>query len=123
MLNEGVSKNVVPPYSDEPALFKHSRYVSPPSVLKSQSIGNFALGTGANDDGLYYSDVNKVAYTKNTCNKRISNAREERLVGRPGDKHIGDRNAACNSEMCLGPYATHATVQSPHTGHNAREKE
>ena len=40
--------------------------------------------------------------------------------GDPGNRPIGAREAARNSETCLGPYATRDTVQ-PHTGSNTRE--
>ena len=58
-------------------------------------------------------------YGSETCNKRISNAGQEWSAGRPGNRPIGAREAARNSETCLGPYATR-TVQ-PHTGCNTRE--
>ena len=88
--NEGIL-NTVPLVSDEqgivtsgdcvepissgiqPSFFPYSLFVSPPDILELQSGGNvqYELGTGANDDALYYSDLNEVACTNDKCNKRI----------------------------------------------------
>ena len=93
--------------------------VSPSDILCLQSDGivQNLLENGVVDDALYSSDVNEVACTTNDCNKRISNAGQEWSTGRPGNRPIGAREAAHNSETCLGPYATCDCVQ-PHTGHN-----
>ena len=102
--------------------FPDSLFVSPSDVLDSQSGGNVqnSLQTGAvSDDALYYNDVNEVACTLEPCNKRISQAGQEWSVGRPGNRPIGARDAARNTKMCLGTYATREIVQ-PHTGHNTR---
>ena len=102
--------------------FPHSLSVSPPDILESQSGGvvqNLLEPGVVSDDALYISDVNDVACTDGTCNKRISYAGQERSAGRPGNRPTGARDAARNTETCLGPYATR-TVQ-PHTGSNTRE--
>ena len=93
--------------------------------MDSQSIGklNFELETNENNDTLYISNVREVDCTKDTCNKRISNAGQEWSAGRPGNRPLGARNAARNTDTCLGPYSTRAVVQSPHTGHNTREED
>lgn len=83
LLNEGVSKIIVPPYFDELAFFKHSLSVSPTDILESQSFGNFALGIGAIDDALYYNDANEVACTNIICKKG--------LVVQSRDGWCGDR--------------------------------
>ena len=88
--------------------------------MKLQSDGNVQnqLETSAiSDDALYVSNVNEVVCTLEQCNKRISCAGPEWSAGRPGNRPIGAREVARNSETCLGPYATRAIVQS-HTGHN-----
>ena len=56
------------------------------------------------------------------CNKRISNAEQEWLAGQPGNRPIGARDAAQNSDTCLGLYATCDCVQSPLMGHKIREE-
>ena len=104
----------------QPTFFSHSLSAYPPDILESQSGGNvhYKLETGAvNDDALYYGDLNEMACTNETCNKRISNAGQEWSAGRPGNRPIGARTAARNSETCLGPYATRSAVQ-PHMGYN-----
>ena len=45
-LSEGVSSNTIPPYYADPTFFQHSLSVSATSLLDSQSVGNFELGTG-----------------------------------------------------------------------------
>ena len=60
-----------------------------------------------------------MACTNNTCNKRIRSAGQEWLAGRPGNRPISNREAARNTQTCLGPCATRNTVQ-PRTGHNTR---
>ena len=94
--------------------------------LQSGGVVQNLLRTAAIVDDAMYSkainDVNEVACTNEQCNKRISNAGQEGSAGRPGNRPIGASGAACNSEMCLWPYATRATVQ-PHTGSNTREDE
>ena len=109
-------------FGSHPQFFPDSLSVSTPNILESQSGGNVQnlLETGvAVDDALYSMDLNDVACTNDQCNKRISNAGQERSAGRPGNRPIGARTAARNSKTCLGPYATRKTVQS-HTGHNTR---
>ena len=105
-----------------PQFFHNSLSVSPPDILELQSSGvvqNF-LETGAvSDDALYISNLNDVACTNESCNKRISNAGQEWSAGPPGNRPIGARIAARNSETCLRPYATRDCLQ-PHTGHNTR---
>ena len=106
----------------QPAFFSHSLSACPPDILESQSGGNvhYELETGAvNDDALYYDDLNEVACTIETCNKRIGTAGLEWSAGRPGNRPIGARNAAREPKTSLGPYATHSAVQ-PHTGLNTR---
>ena len=57
-----------------PQFFLNSLYVSPSDILNSQSDGlvQNLLEFGANDDAMYYNDINKVDCTIDTCNKRIS---------------------------------------------------
>ena len=102
--------------------FFYSLSVSPIDILKLQSIGNvhYELETGVDDDLLYINGLNEVACTIEKCNKRISCAGSERSAGRPGKRPIGAREATQNTQTCLGPYATCATVQ-PHTGYNTRD--
>ena len=89
-----------------PQFFPDSIFVSPSDILNVQFDGNVQnlLGTGAIfDDTMYSTDVNDVACTNETCNKRISYAGPERSAGRPGhtptrrklacEKHIEDRVA------------------------------
>ena len=93
--------------------FPHSLSLSAPDILKSQSGGNVQnlLGTGvAVDNAMYYHDVNDVTCILDKCNKRISVAGQEWSAGRPGNRPIGARDAARNSETCLGLYATRETV-------------
>ena len=71
---------------------------------------------------MYHTDVSEVACTLEKCNKRICCAGPEWSVGRLGNRPIGASEAARNSEMCLGPYATRTAVQ-PHTGCNTREED
>ena len=106
-----------------PTFFSHSLSAYPPDILESQSSGNvhYELEIGAvNVDALYIGNVNDVACTIEPCNKRISCAGPERSVGRPGNRPIGARDAARNTETCLGPYATRSAVQ-PHMGYNTRD--
>ena len=134
--NEGIL-NTVPPVRDEQGIlysggidqpvssriqsifFPHSLSVSPPDILESQSGGNVQnkLETGDCDDALYISSVKDVACTISKCNKRISVARQEWSAGRQGNRSIGAREAARNTQTYLGPYATHETIQ-PRTSHN-----
>ena len=72
-----------------------------------------------NDDALYYNGLSEVACTNDQCNKRVSNVGQEWLAGRPGNRPIGTREVAQNTQMCLGPYATR-DCEKPHTGHNTR---
>ena len=118
---------IVEPVSSglQPAFLSHSLSTCPPDILESQSGGNVQnlLEISAmNDDTLYYGDLNEVAYTIETYNKRISTTGQEWSAGRPGNRTIGARTAAHNSEMCLGPYTICSAVQ-PHTGHNTRGNE
>ena len=66
------------PLNTEPTFFKHSLSVSPTQVLDAQSNGNFELGTGKSINAWYNSDVNEMNCIKESCNKRISDARLER---------------------------------------------
>ena len=108
-------------YEHHPTFFSHSLSAYTSDILKLQSGGNvnYELETGVVNDALYGSNVKEVACTIEKCNKRISCAGPEWSVGRPGNRPIGARDAARNTEMCLGPYATRAIVH-PHTGHNTR---
>ena len=102
------------------SFFPNSLSVSPSDILYLQSDGNVQnlLETGVvNDDAMYSNDVNDVACTDSQCNKRISVAGQEWSAGQLGNKPIGAREVARNTETCLGPYATCDTMQ-PHTGHN-----
>ena len=118
------SRNIVELVASEihPSFFPDFLSVSSSDILRVQSDGivQNPLEIGANDDALYINDVNDVACMNEKCNKRISVAGQEWSVGRPGNRPIGAREAARNSQTCLGPYATHATVQ-PHTGRNTHE--
>ena len=96
-----------------PTFFSHSLSVSPPGTLESQFGGNvhYELETGAvNDDALYIDDLNEVACTDSKFYKRISIAGQEWSAGRQGNRAIGAREVARNSEMCLRPYATRNIV-------------
>ena len=107
------------------SFFPNSLFVFAPDILDSQSGGivQNLLETGVvSDDALYISDVNDVACTLEPCNKRISVAGQEWSAGRPGNRPIGARTVARNSDTCLGLYATRI-VQSPHMGCNTREIE
>lgn len=73
------------------------------------SVGEFELRTGGLNDTLNYSDVNEVDCTNLNCNKRISCAGQEWLVGRLCNRPIGARKAARKCEMCSVPYATRTT--------------
>ena len=118
-----ISEDCVEPVSFgiQSTFFSYSLFVSPMDILKSQSVGNvyYQLETGVDDDALFINDLNEVACTIEKCNKRISCVEPERSAGGPGNRPIGARDAARNTEMCLGPYATCTTIQ-PHTGHNTR---
>ena len=96
------------------AIFHHSLSISPTDILNSQSVWklNFELETGEIDDSLYNNNVIEVACTNETCNKRTSYVGQEWSAGRTGNRPIGANDAARNSKMWLGPYATHAVVQS-----------
>ena len=109
---------------NKPAFFTHSLSVSPTSILESQSVGklNFELETGDLHDAFYISNVNEVACTNEICNKRISNEGQQWSAGRLGNRPTGARDAACNSQTCLGPYAAHELVQLTPTGHNTHEE-
>ena len=52
-------------------------------------------------------------------NERINVVGQECSAGRPGNRPIGAREVAQNTQTCLGPYDTRDIVQ-PHTGHNTR---
>ena len=68
----------------QPIFFSHSFLACPPDILELQSGGNvyYKLEIGAvNDDALYYGDLNEVACTLETCNKRISVAGQEWSAG------------------------------------------
>ena len=121
MLSEGVAEDLVPTKSENEPTFFNSLSVSAPDILESQSGGPVPnlLEPGVDDDALYSMNVNDVACTDGTCNKRISCAGQEWSAGRPGNRPIGASDAARNSETCLGHYATR-TVQ-PHMGCNTRE--
>ena len=73
-------------------------------------VGSFELRIGDLNDVMYTSDVNEVTCTNPNCNKRISNAGQEWSVGRPGNRPIGAREAARNSDTCLAPYAARDCV-------------
>ena len=107
------------------SFFPDSLSISPLDILTLQSGGivQNLLETGAIfDDAMYSNAVNEVDCTIESCNKRISYVGQEWSAGRPGNRPIGARTAARNSDMCLGPYATRI-VQSPHTGCNTHEIE
>ena len=80
---------------------------SPVDILSLQSAGpvHYTLGIGASgDDALYSMDVEDVACTFKTCNKRISNAGPERSAGRPGHTPTR-RTLACGQNIedrCAG---------------------
>ena len=74
-------------------------------------------------DALYTSVVNEVDCTNLIYNKGNSNAGLEWSARRRGNRPLGARDVARNIETCLGPYATHDCIQSPHTGHNTREEQ
>ena len=97
-------------FANEPKFFPNSLFVSPPDILESQSSGvvqNLLETSAVVDDALYISSVSEVICTENeSCNKRISCAGPQRSVGRPGNRPIGARTAARNTQTCLGPYAT-----------------
>ena len=108
-----VSDDCVDPVVSEfsSQIVSHSLPACPPDIMESQSGGNvhYLLGTGAIfDDALYYHNVNDVACTDETCNKRISVAGMERSAGRPGNRPFGASSAACPSPItaCLGLYGT-----------------
>ena len=106
--------------SRTPPTFFHSLSVLPIDILSAQSVGklNFELGAGDLNDTMYISNVNEVACTNETCNKRISNVGQEWSAGRPDNRPIGASDATRNSETCLGPFATYSYVQPHHTGYN-----
>ena len=89
------------------SFFPNSLSISPPDILKSQSGGvvqNLLEPGAAKDDALYISDVNDVACTNDTCNKRISYAGPERSAGRPGHTPTR-RKLACRKtieDSCAG---------------------
>ena len=108
-----------------PTFFSHSLSACPPDILEAQSGGNvhYKLEIGVvNDDALYVGNVNDVACTIEPCSKRISTGGQKWSAGRLGNRPIGARIAARNSEICLGSYATRSVVQ-PRTGYNTREEE
>lgn len=80
-------------------------------MLKTSDIG----------DALYNNVVNDVNCVDLLCNKRINNAGQERSASQLGNGLIGARGVALEHETRLGPYATHASVQPYHTGHNTHE--
>ena len=82
------------------SFFPDSLSVSAPDILDLQSggiVSNF-LETDAVDDALYSIDVNNVACTNESCNKRISVAGLERLVGRLGHTPTR-RELACDENI------------------------
>ena len=89
------------------SFFPDSLSVSGPDVLESQFGANVQnlLEPGVTiDDALYISDVNDVACTDDSCNKRISDAGPERSAGRPGHTPIR-RELACEKtieDSCAG---------------------
>ena len=93
--------------------------------MSSQSAGNlnFELGTGDLNDVLYINVVIDVDCTKEICNKTVSCAGPEWLVGRPGNRPIGARKVAHELETCLGPYATRTTVHPHPMGHNTHDED
>ena len=97
-----------PPIVENEPTFFNSLSVSSSDILRVQSGDNVqnSLEIGVVDDALYGMDVKEVACTTDICNKRISVAGQEWLAGRPGNRPIGAREAARNTETCLGPYAT-----------------
>ena len=119
--NDAVNYSPLPIVENQTTFFPHSLSVSALDVLESQSGGNVQnlLEIGVVDDAMYNNDVNEVACTLENCNKRISVAGQEWSAGRPGNRPRGAREAAQNTQTCLGPYATRDTVQ-PHMGHNTR---
>ena len=70
---------------------------------------------------MYYSVVNDVYCIYLICNKKISCAGQEKSVGRPGNRPSSSREAARNSETCLGPYAIRTIVHPHHMGHSTRD--
>ena len=109
-----------------PSFFVQNSFsASSPEILDLHTGGpvHYLLESGAVvGDALYYSNLNEVACTNLKYNKRISTAGQEWSAGRLGNRPIGARTAARNSETCLGPYATGNAVQ-PQTGHNPCEEE
>ena len=123
LLNEGTFESIVPPDFVEPTFFDNSLSVSTTENSVKNSVGNFELETGDLRDAMYNSDVKEVICTENlNWNKRVSNAEQEWSVGRPGNRPVGTRDAAQNSDTCLGPYATCDCIQSSLMGHNTREE-
>ena len=135
--------------------FTHSFSASPSDILSQQSVGpvHYSLGTGANvEDALYIEDVNDVACTDQSCNKRISDAGPERSAGRPGhtpsrrelacgkliedscagqdwsagrpgNRPFGARSAACPSPITACSGPYGNALRQPHhTGPNTREE-
>ena len=76
---------------NETALILDSLSVSAPDILDLQSggiVSNLLESGVVDDDALYASNVNGVACTDSTCNKRISYAGPEWSAGRPGHTPI-----------------------------------
>ena len=90
--------------------FFHSLSVSAPDILESQSGGPVQklLESGVIDGDATYDENVKDVACMDPINKRISCAGPEWSAGRPGNRPIGAREAARNTETCLGPYATRA---------------
>ena len=121
-LKEGVSQNTIPQNTDDLAFVTHYLFVLPIDILESHSVGNFEQRTSDIQDAMYDNAVKEVNCIKDlTCNKRISNAGQEWLVGRLGNWPIGARNTAHNFETCFGPYAILTIVHPPHMGRNTHD--
>ena len=87
------------------------------------SVGNFELGTDGHVNAMYNESLNDVDCINLNCNKRISDAGQERSAGRPDNRSIGARSAARAAMACLGPYITRTSTTPHHTGPNTRTKE
>lgn len=79
------------------------------------------LGTDEPVDALYKESVNDMAYINLNCDKRISDAGEERSAGRPDNRSRGARRATRAPMACLEPHATWDHLQPRHTGTKVRD--
>ena len=97
----------------------HSLSVSVAEVLNSESVANFELGTHVYQNALYAHGVRDTSCIQmaSEC-KRIRVAGQERSAGRPGNRPIGAREAACTPNACLGHYANCENIPAQSTGHN-----